>query len=366
MSNKHEGNSSLAGIARPALIGASLAMALCASAHAAGSSVQMYGTVDLGVEHFDNGAGSTTQMGNGVLNPSVIGFRGNENLGGGTSAFFHLETSFCANGVQASATTSSQQFCGPGFMGRTSIVGLRGDWGKLEMGRMFTLSNGDFYAIDPLHNDSISPFGNTNVAPIGEPVWDSQAIAYYSPSFDGFSVAGLYQFGGGLGLRQTTGGYNLHAGYGSGPLYVGADYEIQYSAPGVTSLKHSMIVASYDFHVVTLGAYLARNRPDAASGNPALDAEALTASVPLGNWTLIGEYAQQSDKSVSLPTTRQYNLGLTYSLSKNTSLYALYARTTNYNTFTNIVDAFGNNGAPITTGSGAASSALAVGMSMNF
>ena len=347
-------------------IAACLAAMLGAPAYAAPSMVQLYGTVDLGIERFDNGAGSVTKLGNGVLNPSVIGLRGNEDLGGGNAVFFHLETSFCANGATPGATTASAQYCGPGFFGRTSIVGLRGDWGTLKAGRMFTLSNGDFYSIDPLHNDSLSPFGNNNVAGIGEPVWDSQAVAYYSPNLHGFNAAALYQFGDGLGLQQTTGGYNLHLGYDQGPLFVGTDYEIQKSAQGVTSLKHTMLAVAYDFRVVRVGGYLARNRPDAASGNPALDAYALTASVPLGRWNLIGEYAVQRDKSVSRPDTKQFNLGATYALSKSVSLYALYARVNHYATFTNIVDAFGNNDAPLASGNAAASSAVAMGMSLNF
>lgn len=347
------------------VVSAMLLLGVSAAAQAA-SSVQLYGTIDLGVERFDNGAGSVTKLGTGVLNPSVIGLRGNENLGGGLSAFFHLETSFCANGVAPGAGTPDAQYCGPGFMGRTSIVGLRGDFGTLRMGRMFTLSNGDFYVIDPLHSDSFSPFGNTNVATIGEPVWYSQAVSYESPSFDGFNAAAMYQFGNALGL-SGTGAYNLHVGYDKGPLFVGVDYENQKAANGSVGLRHAMLAAAYDFQVVRLGGYVARNRPDAASGNPSLNAYAVTASVPVGAATFMGSIAVQSNKSQSVPNVRQYNLGVKYALSKRTSLYALYARATNYGTFVNEVDAFGNNDAPTApAGSGAGSTGVAVGISMNF
>jgi predicted porin len=343
-----------------------LGSSLGAVAHAQ-SSVQLYGTIDLGVEHFNNGAGSVNKLGNGILNPSVIGLKGQEDLGGGTSAFFQTETSFCANGVAPGASNSSQEFCGPGFMGRTSVVGLKGSFGTFQMGRMFTLSNGDFYVIDPLHSDSLSPFGNTNVATIGEPVWYSQALAYYSPSFDGFNAAAMYQFGDGIGLTRTTGAYNLHLGYAQGPLFLGADYENQKGPNDVTALKHTMLAAAYDFQVIRIGAYVARNRPDPSSGNPSLNAYALTASVPYGAATFIGEFAVQSDKTVSRPNTRMVNLGMLYALSKRTSLYAMYARATNYFYFVNEVDAFGNNDAPTAPGgSGAASTGIALGISMNF
>ena len=331
------------------------------------ATATLYGTIDLAVEHFDNGAGARTLLGNGVLNPSVIGFRGQESLQGGTQAFYQLETSLCANGSGAGATTLSQEFCGPGFMGRTSVLGLRGNWGSLTAGRMFTLSNNDFYAIDPLHSDSISPFGNNNVAGIGEEVWASQAIEYRSPSWRGWNVAGLYQFGGGLGLQRTTGGYNLHLGYARGPWYAGTDYEVQYTQTGAAAVRHGMAVLRYDFGVARLAGYVARNRPDPSSGNPRLDAYALTASIPRGAWTLIGEIAVQHDRSSSRADTRQYDLGAIYALSPSTRLYGVLARSTHYATFSNIVDAFGNNSAPTLSGdTGAASSALALGLEVNF
>ncbi len=345
------------------LIAVVACLGLGAAAHA-GSSVQLYGTVDLGVEHFDNGAGSVSKLGNGVLNPTVFGLKGNEDLGGGLSAFFQAETSFCGNGA-----TSGDPYCGPGFFGRTSVVGLKGDFGTVQMGRMFTLSNGDFFVLDPLHSDSLSPFGNTNVATIGEPVWYSQAVAYYSPSFNGFSGAVMYQFGDGVGssVTSTTGAYNLHLGYSQGPLFVGVDYENQKGRNNLTALKHTMIAAAYDFQVARIGIYAARNRPDPLSGNDSLNAYAVVASVPVGAATLIGEIAQQTNKTLPIPNTRQYNIGATYALSKRTSLYAMYVRTTHYNTFVNEVDAFGNNDAPTApSGSGAASSGVALGMSTNF
>ncbi len=351
---------------RKSLCLAAFSLGLCAAAQAQ-PSVQLYGTVDVGVEHFDNGAGGVNKLGNGILNPSVFGLRGQDDLGGGTTAFFHLETSFCANGAAPGASTASAQFCGPGFMGRTSIIGLRGDFGTLRMGRMFTLSNGDFYAIDPLHNDSLSPFGNTNLATIGEPVWYSQAVSYTTPDMHGLNAAAMLQFGDGIGLANTVGAYNLHVGYAQGPLFVGVDYENQKGPGGTVALRHTMLAAAYDFQVVRIGGYLGRNRPDAASGNPSLDAYALTASAPFGAATVIGEYAVQSNKSVSRPNARQYNLGITYPLSKRTSLYALYAHTTHYGDFINEVDAFGNNSAPTApAGSGASSTGVALGMSMNF
>jgi len=99
-----------------------LGSSLGAVAHAQ-SSVQLYGTVDLGVEHFNNGAGSVNKLGNGILNPSVIGLKGQEDLGGGASAFFQTETSFCANGVSPGASSPSQEFCGPASWGAPASLG---------------------------------------------------------------------------------------------------------------------------------------------------------------------------------------------------------------------------------------------------
>src|SRR5699024_4514105 len=58
------------------------------------SSISIYGTIDGGVRHLTNAtiAGSTTKIGsNGEYYNNRLGFKGVEDLGGGTNVHFHLE-----------------------------------------------------------------------------------------------------------------------------------------------------------------------------------------------------------------------------------------------------------------------------------
>lgn len=61
--------------------------------YAQAQSVTIYGIVDVGFEHNSNPAGASAlnSMQNGGIAPSIWGFRGSEDLGGGLKAVFNLE-----------------------------------------------------------------------------------------------------------------------------------------------------------------------------------------------------------------------------------------------------------------------------------
>ena len=98
------------------------------------SSVTLYGHLDTGIEHLTNvqGGGSLTRMpGLTGTAPSRWGLRGSEDLGGGLSAVFALESGFGPD-----AGTFNQG--GRGF-GRQAWVGLSGGWGSVSLGRNYTM-----------------------------------------------------------------------------------------------------------------------------------------------------------------------------------------------------------------------------------
>ena len=71
-------------------------MGAFAGAAQAQSSVTVYGTLDAAVRVNDTGAtavnGKTTNIAGGTTVTDRLGFRGVEDLGGGRTAFFQLET----------------------------------------------------------------------------------------------------------------------------------------------------------------------------------------------------------------------------------------------------------------------------------
>lgn len=110
--------------------------AMAAAPARAESSVTMYGLLDDGIEYVRGTAtadGKTShefREGYGTA-PSRLGFRGSEDLGGGLSAIFTLES-----GISVDTGTLSQ---GGRLFGRQGYVGISGDFGTLTVGRQYTM-----------------------------------------------------------------------------------------------------------------------------------------------------------------------------------------------------------------------------------
>src|ERR1044072_252963 len=68
-----------------------------AGAASAQSTVTLYGLVDMYMEHGKVGASSLNRLSSGGLYGSRWGMRGTEDLGGGLSAVFNLESGFSAD-----------------------------------------------------------------------------------------------------------------------------------------------------------------------------------------------------------------------------------------------------------------------------
>jgi predicted porin len=113
---------------------------LAASTSLSAQSVTMYGLVDLGVAKVSRGAYQL--MSNKT---SLLGFRGEEDLGGGARASFQLES-----GVLADTGTSDTI-----FWGRQAWVGLGSEWGQIRLGRTKDQTDGIVGEIDPFSTDGL-------------------------------------------------------------------------------------------------------------------------------------------------------------------------------------------------------------------
>ncbi|WP_246327126.1 porin [Burkholderia guangdongensis] len=112
---------------------ASLAACASGAAHAQ-SSVTLYGIIDTGVEYLsDIGPQKASAVKVPQLTaslPSRWGLRDKEDLGGGLSTVFVLESGFAPG--QGSLNQSGRLF------GRQAYVGLSGPWGTLSFGRQYS------------------------------------------------------------------------------------------------------------------------------------------------------------------------------------------------------------------------------------
>ncbi len=192
------------------------ALAAPALAYAQASTVQIFGRLNFIYGYYDNGGGGTTTAGGAVVGtPKVrtdsmsdseaqIGFRGEENVGGGMAVHFQCLTSFDITGARANAGTS--QWCG-----RDSNVGLKGNFGNVFIGnydvaQKMVISK---YRVFPLNapiglgntfNGSASNVNNVAAGGLGAVDADlssfsrrqMRSVHYWSPVISGFQGMATY------------------------------------------------------------------------------------------------------------------------------------------------------------------------------
>jgi predicted porin len=201
-----------------------LASATLISAPAlAQSSVTLFGIVDGGLSYQNSQTtlGSTTnghssvKTTSGVWAGSRFGFKGAEDLGGGTQAIFWLESGFSEN-------TGAQQF--GALFGRQSYVGLTNDrYGSFTAGRQYS----SYYLL-------LLPYASTKwlTGAVGAHPGDidgldttyriNNALQYTSAKFYGFTVSGTYALGGVAGAFNRGSTWSGALQYINGPVGVAA------------------------------------------------------------------------------------------------------------------------------------------------
>ncbi len=95
-------------------------------------AVEIYGQLTAAITYKDHqtGGGSTKELSNGLLAASLLGFRGQEDLGGGMSATFRLETAIASDTGTAGSASK--------FWNRQSFVGLNPNKQvSITLGRQF-------------------------------------------------------------------------------------------------------------------------------------------------------------------------------------------------------------------------------------
>ncbi len=348
------------GFAKKSLIALAVVGAFSGSAFAA-DSVQLYGIIDMGVGHFTGikpsntsaAPGSTasyTGLMSGVVAGSRIGLKGTEDLGGGLKAIFKAETGFCPAGTNATGGNSNGYCTGGSFMGRTTMLGLQGSFGTVQMGRYFTSMFTNEINYDPFQagytgaysNFSLGVFGLNGKAG-GALLRSNQTITYISPSLAGLTVRGDYSFNSSpdanapintAGNKPTL--WSLDGNYAFGPATVGANYSKVNNFTGTNSdgaYKVWQLFGSYNVGIANLMAIYERGTADYYSGH---DSSWLVgANAPLGAGNLLLSYGQYGNSlsntgtSMATSTAKQYAIGYSYNLSKRTMLYTSYAHINN-------------------------------------
>ncbi len=315
------------------------------------SSVTIYGLIDTGLVGESGGSGGhVTKLTSGISGGSRIGFKGNEDLGGGMSALFLLESGF-----QNDTGALGQ---GGLLFGRQSYVGLNGGFGTVTAGRQYTPQYLVLTMVDPFGTgyagDAANLMPNTGN---GASRMDN-TVKYASPVIGGVSGELAYGFGETAGSTAASSQLGGAIGYNNGPLNVRLGVHVRNNDTTTTQTgtgRSTLLGAVYNFGPFKLHAAYGVNKglnssPLRNTVNP-YGTSAIAAStnstdmligvtVPVGaQHTLLASYIRKDDKTTANQDASQIAAGYRYALSKRTDLYAMYAHISN------------KNGAPYTVGS---------------
>lgn len=297
-------------------------------AASAQSSVTLYGVVDTGygVERTKTEVGGvtiktrTTGLMSGNLSSSRWGLKGQEDLGNGLSAVFNVEAGFdSANGDFTD-----------GF-NRRSVVGLKGNFGQVLLGRDYTPMDSiasDYQASDLVTGDA---FGFLYTARVNGVHYAGEFSGVGVKAFVGYDDKKTTVSGRGTTYRDRNEGYGVGVSYATGPFTVGAAVQQFRSKDKFdTTSKNTEygVGATYDFTAAKLYAHYIANDFQTPSVKP-LQQFGVGVTVPFGAFTLGAQYAYNHFKPVSDVKANGHDFVLqgTYALSKRTDLYARAART---------------------------------------
>ena len=302
-------------------LAAAAALALTGAVQAqAPASYTMYGLFDLslGSTKAPGATSSVKGVDSGQMTTSFLGFRGQEDLGGGMAAVFRLEH-FIRNDTGAAG-----RFNGDGFWARNSTVGLtQNGFGTVTFGRNTTplfvqtlLNNafGDSFGYSPAIRHYFTS-GTTT----GDTGWND-SVLYLSPRVNGFGFGAIASLGEGSNGRN----FGLNASYGAGPASVAfAWQDVKKDSGGPTNdTKTWQLAGSYDIGVAKLFAQI--GNVDNSTTNRDYRITGLGARAPLGQNAVLLQYGRISPNTGASRTT--FSAGYQYYLSKRTDLYAVWMR----------------------------------------
>jgi predicted porin len=378
------------------ILAMAVAAAVSAPAFADTANVTVYGKVDVSVDSIKTGTatnGTSGTTSNRVeSNVTVLGFKGAEDLGDGLSAVWQIESTVLVGDSADNGTSTTKGFLGT----RNTFLGLKDDSiGTVLAGRHDTpykLATRRFDQFGDQIADNRSIMGgvssSSSLAPGGGKTAaakfddrQDQVIAYISPSWAGVTVAAAHvnltpkdQYS-----SQASGSANsIAAWYDANGLYATVAYEshnLQYAFLTVPAASEHAVKAGVGYTME--GVFNANIEYEKTS-----DDLSATGGNLYGHSALYisGKYMINDTNAVKAAYTKagdvggvantgaaQYSLGYDHSLSKRTTVYALYTRLNNQSAAGYALSSEPTLGGSTTSaGVGASPSAIAIGMKVVF
>jgi predicted porin len=313
-------------VALAASAAASAQTTTTAAPAAPSSTVTIYGVADSFVQ-FADGANRLTRLQSGGLAGSRLGFRGNEDLGGGLRALFTIES-----GINLDDGTNGQG----AFWGRQAFVGLSSAGvGQLTLGRQY----GSLYALSGDFSEFANGVYGPSTAVIGgfggyEPVRGSANSAtanggparvnnsarLESASFGGVKVGALWGFGEAAGSTTGTRVADAWVRYTGGPLDAMLSFvDDKVNATGF-SVRSISGAAAYSFGAARLtGGYISVD--DRSSTNADGQGYWVGGDYRFGQHLVKAQFVENKADNVNAGKTQALGAGYQFDLSRRTAIY---------------------------------------------
>lgn len=272
-----------------------LAVLAAAGTSFAQSTVTLSGKMNIGIAKTGDAKAALTGGADG--SDSRIIFRGTEDLGGGLKANFHAETGFKPDTGNLD-NTNSQLFQ------RGAWGGVSGGFGEVRAGRQYTL--GFFGSIGNMPSTYVDPQLAVGLGFNGMGSRNSDQIQYWSPKMGGAQLRVSTQLAG----DSATAADEVALAYANGPLTV----NLTTASVNGTSGNHIGLNAGYNFGAAAVTVGMVDKAGD-GTGKGSF----VRVTAPMGAMSLFAGYATNSDTK-----TNAQDVGVFYSLSKRTRLYALH------------------------------------------
>ena len=368
---------------------AAAALSAFAGAAQAQSSVTVYGTLDAAVSNNDTGTttlnGTTTKLMGSRTVSDRLGFKGVEDLGGGKTAYFQIETGmdiFAANpGTAGSGDGQAMTSQTPGSLittRRPSFLGFSNKTlGSIQAGSQYSpgflfTGYGDVAGNNTVGTNfsqatvvsSVADATNSTATTASYKM-NAQSIRYDSPSFMGL-VGSAYVV---TPTTQASGAGKVNAlaaAYTSGKFEAQAVYEVKIISTNsnivttATATKHTStgIGGGYDFGFAKArvtyqkGELASQINGSLAGSNGVVSVTKVSAIAPVTNQIdVFGAYMLLSENSTGTmygaanvqKSATGISVGSTYKFSKRTNIYATYTAVENNSNAAFKADGSGTN-----------------------
>jgi predicted porin len=298
------------------------------------SSVKVYGSIDAGVRYqtnVDAAGNGLYSMASGHSFANRLGFRRQEDLGGGMNAHFQLESGF-------NTKTGELDNANNVLFNRTAAVGIGGKWGSIDLGRQYTIGFRTEKFLDPFdhHYTGMVPLssGSGTTLPAAAKAAGLSASSssgtrfnndvHYTGTFGGLIVRAEYALG------EVAGDTGKGAAKAAGFAYTGdtvlaaAAYTRKETPSGFTN-QAFVAGGGVKFGAMKAKAGFSRERQESASaGTYQIETAFGGASYQFTPAVEVTAalYRSSYDSAAGAGTRRLTLLGATYAFSKNTNLYA--------------------------------------------